>query len=278
MGEPQTTLVVVVADLHTNSTIGLCAGRVELDDGGAYTPSKAQRDYLLRNWRRFWREVTALRDESHADRVVVVVDGDWADDNRHSKAQLITLNRSVIVREAVRVLEPACEIADELLIVRGTEAHTGQSGELEEAAAEMIGATPDPTTGLHSHWYLLVEIAGVRFDIAHHPPTAGYRPWTRAPAAARAGEILRIQYLEEGATVPDVAIRAHVHYYQPGPREPKPEFFYCPPWQLCTAFGHRIGAGGRIEPVGGLTFLCRDGEYQFKPLRYPPPRVRPWRM
>jgi len=278
MTEQRPTLVVVVADLHTNSTIGLCMPRVDLDDGGIYTASKAQRDYLLRNWRRFWRDVAEMRDEANAERVVVVVAGDWADDNRHSKAQLVTVNRSVIVREAVRVLEPAREIADDLLIVRGTEAHSGQSGELEETAAEMIGATPDPATGQFSHWFLLTEIDGVLFDIAHHPPTSGRRPWTKGPAAARASAILRAQYLEEGARVPDVAIRGHVHYYQPGPREPAPEFFYLPPWQLCTAFGHRIGAGGRIEPVGGLLFLCHDGEYQFKPLRYPARRARPWQI
>jgi len=278
MAEPQTTLVVVVADLHTNSTIGLCTPSVDLDDGGTYTASKAQRDYLLRNWRRFWRDVAALRDAERAGRVVVVVNGDAVDDNRHSKAQLITVNKSSIIALAARVLEPAREIADDLIVVRGTEAHSGQSGELEELVAREAGAQPDPVTGQFSHWFLLAEIEGVLFDVAHHPPTSGRRPWTKAPAAARAGAILRSQYLEEGVRVPDVAIRAHVHFYQPGPREPKPEFCYCPPWQLCTSFGHRIGAGGRIEPVGGLVYVCREGAYQFHALRYPPGKVKPWRV
>lgn len=277
MSAQRTTLVVVVSDLHVNSTIGLCPSRVTLDDRGEYVASKAQSGYLLRNWRRFWNDVEALKASSRAERVIVALAGDAVDDNRHSKAQLITVNRGTIVDLAEKVLELAIELADELLVVRGTEAHVGGSGELEELAARRIGATPDPVTGLSSSWSLLVEIEGVLFDIAHHPPTAGYRPYTRAPAAARAAFILRSQYQEEGTRVPDVAIRGHTHYYQPGPREPKPEFFYCPPWQLCTAFGHRLG-GGRIEPVGGLTFVCRGGSYQFKALRYRPPRVRPWQL
>ena len=272
------TLFVAVGDLHINSTIGLCVPRVDLDDGGVYRASKAQRDYLLRNWRRFWRDVAELRDRVRARRVIVVIGGDLVDDNSHSQAQLITVNRSVIVALAQRVLEPALEVADEVIVVRGTEAHGGQSGELEEIVAERIGAVPDPVTGQFSQWFLLAEVDGVLFDVAHHPPTFGRRPWTKAAAAARAAALLRAQYLEAGQRVPDVAIRFHVHSYQPGPREPRPEFYYGPPWQLCTAFGHRLGAGRQIEPVGGLVFECQAGEQRVHVLRYPAGRVKPWQI
>jgi len=38
-----TVIVAVVADTHPNSTVGLCPPEVELDDGGTYHASKAQR-------------------------------------------------------------------------------------------------------------------------------------------------------------------------------------------------------------------------------------------
>jgi hypothetical protein len=268
------TLVAVVADLHTNSVRGLCPPSINLDAGGTYKASKAQR--LV--WQRWcdYRNIIDAKKKTLNCKLYVVVAGDVGDKNTHDGSGLISRVDSDEVKIAAKVLEGLREIADEFFVVRGTPAHEGPQACLSELIARDLDATPDEESGTHSWWWLPLEVGGVRFDIAHHPQTSGRRPWTKAAAAARNGAILRAEYLDDGERPPDVAIRGHVHYWQPGPREPKPQFFSCPPWQLTTAFGHRLGAGGHIEPVGGMWFVCRGGRYTWDVERSQIKRRKAW--
>jgi hypothetical protein len=269
------TLVAVVADLHTNSVRGLCPPSINLDAGGTYKASKAQR-LVWRRWLDFW-EIVEAKKKALGCRLYVVVAGDVGDKNTHDGSGLISRVNSDEVKIAALALEKPREIADEFFIVRGTPAHEGPQASLCELIASDLDATPDDEAGTKSWWWLPLEAGGVTFDIAHHPQTSGRRPWTKAAAAARHGAIIRSEYLDAGEKPPDVAIRAHVHYWQPGPREPRPQFFYCPPWQLTTSFGHRLGAGGRIEPVGGLWFMCKNGIYDWGVERAEIRRRKAWK-
>lgn len=274
--DDETVIVAVVGDLHVNSTVGLCPPYVDLDDGGTYRPSKAQR-WLWRCWLDFWNKIGALKRE-HGAQCYAVLNGDLADDNRHSKHQLITPNNTTVIRMTAGVLEPALDVADRAFVVRGTEAHAGPSAQLDEKVAEDIDAERNEEAKTWSWWWLPLEAAGVRFDIAHHPQTFGSRPWTLDPAAARHAVIIRDQYWERGERPPDVAVRSHVHTYSLSAKRLKPQFFYTPPWELTTAHGHRRGGGGGVEPVGGLPFVCQNGEYTFdKPISYRARRQPPWK-
>lgn len=268
------TVVAVVADTHPNSTVGLCPPEVTLDDGGMYQASKAQR-WLWQNWLDFWGRVRSLKNE-HRARVYAVFNGDGSDDNRHSQHQLVTVNKSVIVDIGEAVIKPAREIADRIFCIRGTEAHVGGSGELEELIAHRVGAVQDDETGHYSWWHLPLVAAGVEFDICHHPRTAAYRPWTRGAAADRQAAIIISECAEQCIIAPDVAIRSHVHYFADSGVDRRPRTFYTPPWQLTTSFFQRLGAGASVEPVGGLIFVCRDGRYTVEPVRYEAERREPW--
>ena len=114
-------ILAAVGDLHVNSTVGLCAPTVALDDGGSYSASQTQR-WLWRRWNEYCDRVQAAK-AAHDARVVLLLNGDLADRNSHGAYQLIALNRAALLRAAVNVLQPALDIADAVIVVRGTEAH-----------------------------------------------------------------------------------------------------------------------------------------------------------
>jgi hypothetical protein len=55
-----------------------------------------------------------------------------------------------------------------------------------------------------------------------------------------------------------------------------PRTLFCPPWELTTAYGHRLGAGGEIEPVGLWWFLVDDGRILQMDIETYEPKRREW--
>jgi len=273
----QPILVAIVADTHINSTVGLCPPVVTLDDGGSYHGSKVQRA-IWAAWKEFWAEDVYARAKVLGAKVYVIFNGDLNDLNVHDGTQLISHSESDIIKMSVDAIEPAIDGADYVFIVRGTEAHVGKKANLEEEVAKDIGAEPDKRAGTCSWYWLKLEANGVSFDITHHPETFARRPWTKDAAAVRHGRIVREQYLDRDEKPPDVAIRAHIHEFIPGNHRLPPFFCYCPGWQVMTSFFYRLGST-EVKPVGGLVFVCQDGEFAFEPVIRPPmgSRRKPWR-
>lgn len=273
-GEPQ--LVVIVADTHINSTVGLAPPSTNLDDGGTYRASKPQLA-VWSAWRTFW-QIIRDKKESTGAQVTAIANGDLNDFNVHDGAELISRSRADVIKMTIDVLEPMLAVADRVFIVRGTEAHVGKKANLEEAVARDIGAVPFGKSR-HSWYWLWAEFGGVTFDVAHHPQTTARRPWTKDAAAARHAAIIRNEYWERNRTPPDVALRAHAHYFaDSGQKRVKPLFVYCPPWQLTTSYGHRLGSAGGVESVGGLWFLCQDGRYTWDVETWKPPEQKLWQI
>lgn len=282
-GEPFTRgddagLVVHVADLHLNSQRGLCPPVIDLDDGGQYRASRGQQE-TWQNWLQFWCIIWDMK-RQYGMPLYTVIDGDLMDINRHDRLDPITPNAAIVGRTGLQVVGPVAEMSDYTFIIRGTEAHTGEHCELEEALAYYLVkdglAVPDEVNGTASWAWLPLEVGGVTFDVTHHPHTFGRRPWTVDAAPGREGAIIRDEYYERGERPPDVAIRAHVHKWLPGNRRLAPQVFYLPPWKLADAYSHRLGAGGAVEPVGGAWFLCTCGRYRWDVERWRPKRRPTW--
>lgn len=265
-------LVAVTSDWHTNSTIGLCPPAVNLDDGGTYRASKAQR-WLWRNWLDFWQHV-AIRKEETAATVIAITNGDAADGDHHDTPQLITRNPETQLRIAVAVAQPMLDVADYHYMMRGTEAHNGKNNWMEEAIARDIGAVESPYDTA-SHWHLYAKFGGVTFDVMHHPESGSMRPWTAGGEVNRIAAILAFEYARTGDKPPDIALRAHKHGYRDSGTTFDTRAFITPPWQLTTAFGHRIGVGGKVQSVGGLLFYCEKGRYTLERKFYRAHRGKP---
>ena len=109
-----TTLVAIAGDLHTNSTLGVMPPTVRLDDGGEYRASPQQR-WLWRHWVKSWAAVGEARDR-HDARLVVILNGELADNNHHHTTQLVTRNPADQLNIAI---ETPWALADVLALEEG---------------------------------------------------------------------------------------------------------------------------------------------------------------
>jgi len=269
-----TTLLAVVSDMHANSKMGLCPRAVTLDNGGTYTPSRTQKA-IFKAWTQYW-EILVKQVKKHKAKLVVVFNGDAVDLNRHDGLDPICHNRTNIQDMLAELYVGIAERADELYIVKGTEAHTGAHAEMEDALARDLQAVPDDWERTFAWWWLQLEVEGVKFDITHHPSTSGRKEWTKGAAPSRTSTELALQYFERGEAVPDVAIRGHVHYFADSGTTRRPRVFYSDAWKATDAFGHRLGSGGVARPIGGLWFVCKDGQYKVHRESWQPKRRKAW--
>jgi len=121
-----------------------------LDDGGTYKANEQQR-WIWRKWRGYWQQVAEAR-AAHDARLVVILNGELADDNYHATTQLVTRNPADMMRLAIECLTPMLELQpNAIYVTRGTEAHSGVSGWLDEKIADDIGARA-AKAGTASHW------------------------------------------------------------------------------------------------------------------------------
>lgn len=253
-----TTTLAIVSDIHANSTVAVCPASVNLDDGGTYRPSKAQR-WIRRQWLSYWQEVAEERERA-GGRLVVVLNGELADNNYHPTTQLVSRNPSDLIRLAIDTLQPMLDLnPDAIYVTRGTEAHSGQSSHLDEEIANDISAVPADEDGeIYSHWHLKLQVERVRFDIAHHPPGGGGRvPWTRQGFADKLAAVTMFEYAERHEFHPHLLIRGHVHRPSDSYDKYPVRALVLPSWQLTTAYGHRIG--GDPLPIGGV-IVSVDGD------------------
>jgi hypothetical protein len=265
-----TTTLALVSDLHCNSTVGLCPPAVNLDDGGTYRSNKEQR-WIWRQWIAY---IERLREARAGGRLIIVLNGELADNNYHPTTQLVTRNPADMLKLSAAALEPLLSLLDEsdlVYVTRGTEAHSGMSSHLDESVARDIGAVmADKDKEINSFWRLKLDVEGVRFDIAHHPPGGGGRvPWTRNNFAAKLAAMSMFDAAEKEQRPPHFFIRGHVHAPGDSYDAFKVRALVLPSWQLSTAYGHRIG--GDPLPVGGAIVTCEDGQATVaKYYSYPP--------
>ena len=265
-------ITTIVSDLHTNSTVGICPPNIQLDDGGTYRQSKIQK-WFWRNWLDTWQKYKDIKARENLP-LVLIVNGDAGDGDHHDTPQIITRNPTTQLRIAVDTLKPALDVADVIIIIRGTEVHVGKNAWIEEKLAEDIGAFPC-NDEMHSWWHLYAEFGGVTFDVKHHPESGSMRPWTAGGEANRIAAILTYNYALSGMRPPDVAFRAHKHKFLDSGTTHPTRVFATPAWQFSTAFVHRIGAGGDPPRCGSVYLICRDGKYVPDVIDYQVKRSKP---
>ena len=260
------TTLIAVGDMHINSTVALCPSGVALDDGGTYKPSNAQR-WLWRNWMDFWKQA-----KEQPGRRILVINGDIAElDTKRRSVQLVTANKATIQKMILLALEPALDATDEVIVIRGTPAHTGKGAWIEEAIAQDLDNAIKAETSA-SHYHARITIDGVRLDIAHHAPM-GRQPWARNTGAnALAAKLLWYYKVDLNKRPPHLAIRAHNHqaavgYAQAG--GDSIEVRYLPAWTLATEFTYRSGYENSLADTGGLIVRIADGRYECEPVIYP---------
>lgn len=247
------TLVAVISDTHFGGSTALAPPAFETSEGQVVHASPAQR-WLHECWLDYWAYVYGLTKRNKA-RLVVIHLGDVVDGNHHNSVQLLP-NVEDQEKMAFEMLEPMALKADKMIIMRGTEAHTGPMGMSENSIAAALGA--------EIHWEALLDVGGLLLDLAHHGK-AGTRDWTSS-AAATAVEA-RGRALAEGNPIPAYVFRGDRHTVDDsGARVAGTRAMTAPAWQLKTSYGHRAAAGKRSD-IGGIIVLP-DGSLDLSKLRY----------
>lgn len=266
------TLLVVAGDLHVNGTVALSPDKYTLDDGQMFYPSKPQK-WINRKWAEFWQHAEQVK-EQHGAEIVTLITGEAADINKHPSSQYVTNHSGDAVGMAVKVLEPAKRLSDRIYVVRGSEAHVGLSGGLDEAVARAIGAVPD-ANGRYSRFAFRGVIGGLKVDAQHHPGTSYGRPWTRGADANRLAQIVIDQYVRGKQLPPDLVIRGHTHRPSDSYDNHVTRAITLPSWKLTDSYGYRLG--GNPLPIGGLQLLLRNGKILQEWKHYHDWPLEPWR-
>lgn len=270
----EAVVIAVVSDLHAGSTVGLCpADGIDLDDGGRYEPSMAQR-WLWQCWTEYWEAVRDARKANRA-KLYIVLNGDLVDGNHHGTTQIVSGNMDVQLAVARACLEvPKALRPDCWFVVRGTESHVGPSAQAEEGIARHLGAEKDPDTGTRSWWHLRMDVLGHRLDFAHHGRT-GYRSWTRWNATQLLAADIALTHLQDGETPPKLAIRSHFHRYADSYDAQPVRVIQTPAFQLATAYVHRR-VPESLADIGGIIITLRPGSFDVRPVLYKPRRSTVW--
>lgn len=265
-------ILAITGDWHVGDTCALCPPRVSLQSA-TYRPSKLQRA-IHRAWIDYWSLVSSLKSQ-HSAHVIGIHNGDLGDLNYHSTKELFSTYRPDIESALVDVFQPASKITDTDIVIRGTSAHNGGCGELEEWFASDINAEKSPE-GTRSWFVFRAEINGVLVHVTHHPPTSTRIVTKQGQTVSRMCERLAGEYNHFNWRKPHLAFWSHIHWSSRGWEEGI-EGWTTPCWKGLGAFGHRIGVS-LPNPVGGLIVLLPgDGTWKVNQFLRHPPRLPLWK-
>lgn len=244
--------VIVVSDLHVGSTVALCPESYELDDGGLYCPSPNQ-VAVLALWRAFWR--SWVPKVTGGDPYTVVVNGDALEGgHKHGTLACITQNMADQIKMSAELLQP---IVDDVgprnfHLIRGTEAHVGQSAQHEVQLAAILGVS--------CPWELMLRRGGCSVHFAHHIGCSS-SGWTEGGYLVRELASAFLETGQWGVETPNLFVRSHRHrFYQveAPSQDGTTGIITTPGWQLITPFGYRLGKALRPSQIGGICITMED--------------------
>lgn len=253
-------LVAVVGDFHINSTTALSRPRFNLDDGGYYVASKLQKA-IYSHFMAYVDAVRAAKESNPSRPLYAILNGEISDDLRHPSTQMISRNPHDCTRNAIETIMPLVELADKLIVTRGTEAHSGLSSWSDEMIAADLGAIPNET-GQHAHGVFEGVIGGVRFRVQHHGYSSSNNRHLMTSAANRNAQRIMQNYARIGKPYPDLVLFGHHHKPFDSEDLYHMRVMCLPSWQLTNSYGYRLG--GDWLPVGGIIVECDNGKYEIE--------------
>lgn len=261
--------VVNIADTHSGCQLALCPPEVPLDNGGLYEVSGLQLK-LWHWWEEFWGDwvVRVTKGEPFA----VVHNGDPQEGVHHRANTQISQNEADQQRVAEMTLRPVKEKAEGgFYMLRGTNAHGGESDQNTEKLAKALGAVPEiignpkgKDDGIINYsrnelWLRLGGPDGTLIHYLHHIGTSsslGYE----ATALTKEFEQSLVEAARWGYPPPDFIVRAHRHRHfkmEIATRNVYGIAEILPGWQLKTPLVWRIAGARLTTPQCGGTLIRR---------------------
>ena len=202
------TAIVLLSDLHVNSTTALSLPTVMKDDGRTERYSKPQK-FIYDSW---VKTIQRIEEISKSEDVITIFCGDIADMKcKYKSFQTITNNPTFIKNHTIELIEPVCNISNAVYFIRGTQAHTGESSYIEEdIASDFSNTVPNIELNAMSWYYLKLKVDNIKFDISHSTNMSGI-PWMKHNAVLQLASKILFDYSNRGEELPDLVIRGHVH-------------------------------------------------------------------
>lgn len=268
--------LVIISDTHAGCQEALCPPgpvNLTLDHGGSYTPSENQ----LRLW-ALWKELWDPKDGwvtqyTQDEPFDLIHNAEQVDGVHHNSVTQITHNLVIQARIAKANMElplshPRCR---NFYQIRGTEAHTGKSGQAEEALAESLGAVPE-LLGHHrrySRYELWKNVGKGLVHIMHHIGTTSASAYESTAVYKELVEEF-VEAARWGERPPDIIVRSHRHrafgIIVPAELATNEAWSVVTPgWQNKTPFAFKI-AGARISmPQFGAVIIRVHGDDAIRP-------------
>lgn len=247
--------LIVVSDLHVNSTMGIWPEEFEGEDGNLFRQNKFQRTL----W-RWWGEFIEWADTQTGGKFDLVFNGDLVQGVHSTKdISVIVSNHKDMRRAAAQVMEPLARKARKLYIVRGTEWHDGKGGEDIETIAEDLEAERDVVTGQYSRWILWKRMGSKLGHFTHHISVSSDYPLT---AMRKEIDRAKREHVDHGQPMPDFQVRSHRHQCDVA-LDGDYSLFVTPAWQLGTSFVVKRNPLS-LGDIGGLLLYEEDNEVRWK--------------
>ena len=277
-----TYMLAAVSDLHAGSVTAVCPPRpIELDSGSHYIPNKVQK-WLYKQWEHSWGEFfPRMLDLYKPDKVELLLNGDMQDGDHHGSHEIISNLEGIHYRIAHELLEagPMKHEFDGIHVVRGTPAHVGKGGGMEEGLARTLKKQhgypiiDDPDTVTASSTVRRIKRGGQLIDCRHHG-RMGKREHTKDSYIRLYAHDIWETHVRSGDRPPDLAIRAHNHRYIDSGRihDLATRVVGLPCWQMPTEWIHRVAIES-LPDIGMCVFIIRDGRVlEPEPMLYKPNR------
>jgi hypothetical protein len=212
---------------------------------------------MYREWLAYWQ---AVKDIAAGHDLVVLLNGELGDQNKHSPDDLISQNKNTQLRIAIALLQPMLDLNPQAIhVVRGTPAHSGNQSWMDERIAHDIGAVKHGE--LHSTDWLMTKIDGVRIEALHKPPVGpSKRPWLRNNYALTVAKIRLDEYLTRKIKPPQLAFFGHYHYPGDSYETYETRAIITPGWKLPDSYVKQSLSGSFPYPVGGSIVTLDRGE------------------
>jgi hypothetical protein len=258
MAKDRVRNVIVISDTHAGCQLAVCPPKVKLDSGGTYEQSKLQAK-LWDYWNFFWNQW--VPQVTKHEPYIIVHNGDAIDGKHHDSVTQITQNITDQISIAYALLDPIVHAKNcaGYYHIRGTEAHSGKSGQAEEGLAKSLKAKKDEI-GNYARWELWMKLNGCLIHFSHHIGTTQSANYEyTAPYKEY------IESLTDAARwhnqPPDVIVRSHRHRAIETRVATENGYgisLVTPSWQLKTPFSYRVSLGRNSMPqIGGV--LIRHG-------------------
>lgn len=270
------TILIVRGDTQSGHAGGLLNPEttypvIGIDSQGAKVVAEWETVHLNPVQRQLWEWSEADREEirklAGKDRAVFLEMGDMTQGVRFTDdLQETALSRQTIASFHNSLPWVGMRCVTKMRAVKGTGVHVWGEGSTETLLTMLLQKEfPKKNIEIADHYMLNVD--GLRVDVAHHGPGAGMRNWTKGNVFELYAKSILMDDVVSGKVPPNLILRAHKHeftpahalYHRHGKVWHLPGYIV-PPYCFIGSHAQKVENSPSSMGVGTLAFEIIDGK------------------